>query len=208
MAIALATYIRPQVGSNYYFDFDALNSITEVSCSNFDNYSVLMSTQNLLQVFFDLLNSFTSTNCFYEVESQSVLFSDKIGSVQSFYGFSKSDICKICEISRPTLYSWLENKTVPEKKNIHKINMLYDIYKDNYANKMKSLFHGYNKEIIAYLMGKNVTEEGLKKKIADAIAKTQQRTARIIERRNSEYNKNVPILQQEDILETNLIISE
>ncbi len=58
--------------------------------------------------------------------------SEIVKRVLKFYGLGKTHLCAIAGISRPALYAWLDNSSVPDAGNFTKIRTLYNIA-DNIA---------------------------------------------------------------------------
>lgn len=90
----------------------------------------------------DIINSSTTMfSTVIENKSEMVLYSDKLKTLLNLFSLSKKGLCSILEVSRPTLYSWLDNSVEPEEENPKKIDSLYNLVKEN---KLSSpLFRNY-----------------------------------------------------------------
>lgn len=58
---------------------------------------------------------------------RNVTAAEIVKSVLKFYGLGKMHLCAIAGISRPALYAWLDNSSMPDTKNFYKIQALYNI---------------------------------------------------------------------------------
>ena len=189
-------------GANYNYDFT--QSGLQAFFSLFQNDKTISKTKEYYQ-------TLTSANKIYiETKSEkidSVLFGDKIIKILDCLNLNKTDICKICNVSRPTLYSWINNQTMPKDSNFEKINMIYEITKQLKESATTKIFSGYVEPVVSYLCSNNPNKNKLSDLIKTAINQSRERIKRINSLRKSEKTGTCSAEEQDLIQETNIMLS-
>lgn len=99
-----------------------LSIMTNVNPYQFQNFSpaYLQSDIPAIELYID------------NADYRNLTVSEIVKRVLKFYSLGKTHLCAIAGISRPSLYAWLDNTSVPDEKNFSKIRTLYNIA-DNIA---------------------------------------------------------------------------
>jgi len=140
-----------------------------------------------------------------------LITSEQVRFVLTFYGFSKSDLARILEVTRPTLYAWLDKKIEPTPENAQRLSLLVEIARSIDPDPQRPLFHGYverplpghEQSLIQQLMDTKMEKSSLKAAIEHIYHLTQERTRRLEETRVVIDQKS-----SEETLEANLILIE
>ncbi len=160
---------------------------------------------------FNLSSPFIDISC-SEEQQKPILLVEKINSCLNILSISKKTLCSILNITRPTLYSWIERDDIkPEEKNIKKVAELYKILIT--LPEPMILYHEYVEEKIEN-ESKSLLEtiktsenllinEDIKRILNKVYLLTKERNKRLekIFMKDNPYSKN----KQDLILEDNII---
>lgn len=96
----------------------------------------------IVDSFFSASTSLLSPASIVQQETQdSILVSEKLKTIIRKLSLSKKGLCKILDVSRPSLYNWLNNSAEPEKENLSMVNNLYLMIEKSGVD--EPLFRGY-----------------------------------------------------------------
>lgn len=153
--------------------------------------------------------SFHSSDLSSEEEIYQASVPEKLGAIISRLGLSKKGLSLILGVSRPTLYSWLEDASSPEKQSMKQIDAIYGLFEA--ANVHKPIFRGYidyplrgeDKSLFEMLEEKRYISDpsGMAKLLSKASGMSEERARRIEEHR---IVSNLSEAKKDLILEDNL----
>ena len=139
-----------------------------------------------------------------------MLTSEKLRKAMRLLALSKKALCSILDISRPTLYSWLDSSLEPGGLELKKINALYSLIEKSGIS--EPLFRGYaetpiggfSSSIVDCLTRKEYLDEAsnLPKMLRAAESLTLERKERIEMRRG--HIAELSEAEKDLILEDNL----
>jgi len=78
-----------------------------------------------------------------QTKEHTVLITEKIQKVLTFYNLGKSYLCKIVGIPHPVLSSWLDRSSEPTAEQFAKIEQLYKLSNELDTTGNHSIYHGY-----------------------------------------------------------------
>lgn len=105
----------------------------------------------------------------------SILVSEKLETIIRKLSLSKKGLCKILDVSRPSLYSWLNNSAEPEKENINMVNNLYWMIEKSgvdaplFRGYVENPVNGYNESLLEILEKQSFMENP--QEVSDLIKK-------------------------------------
>ncbi len=155
-------------------------TVDNSSCFFIGNNTKTVFNPNTVIVSSLFNNTVSAVDISYRIEesdSIDLLFSEKINKIINTLSISKKKMCDILSITRPTLYSWLDNIDIqPESKNYKNVSSLFDI-----INSLKIQTPIYHMFIEEYMTGEQTSIlEQLKK--TETIKKDNKEILRLLKK--------------------------
>lgn len=136
-------------------------SIVEPQCCQ-PNFTGETNTYNpalcIVEGIFSASTSLLSPASIVQQETHDSIFvSEKLKTIIRKLSLSKKGLCKILDVSRPSLYNWLNNSAEPEKENLSMVNNLYWMIEKSgvdeplFRGYVENPVNGYNESLLEFL---------------------------------------------------------
>jgi transcriptional regulator with XRE-family HTH domain len=131
-----------------------------------------------------------------------ILPRDQLLLIIGFFGFSNTEISRICGVSRPTVYAWIDGKE-PKTENLNKIKNLAQIAFDIAPEPACPLFHhyseepiqGYEKSLVDYLIEDTQDRDFIVRLASTIYQMSKERRERIAAIPKAKYGDDPSILE-------------
>jgi transcriptional regulator with XRE-family HTH domain len=144
----------------------------------------------------------TTSLVFEQKKTIPILPRDQLLLISAFFGFSNTELSRVCGVSRPTVYAWIDG-TEPKRENLNKIKYLAQIAFDIAPEPACPLFHhysegpirGYEKSLVDYLIEDTQDREFILQLAAAIYRMSKERRERIEAIPKAKYGDDPSILE-------------